>query len=168
MSEITKRIDNSFKINQSINRTIAEIDELKAELNTIKRWLGESLLNKNGFKPRKYIILEYEKFVLQKIAELEKQPLKTTNKSEPEFVTTGIFFKLLNHAKIQTPKTGETIEDFCKRLANEFGFKYSDAVRQSYGIIKPTSKQINKVKKQIFPLIDQSVSKAIDEYLQAK
>ncbi len=74
------------------------------------------------------------------------------------------FCSLVNSSKFIQRTENETVEIYCKRICEEFGFTYKEKVRQNYkGHITKKNKQ--KIIELILPNINIEASKRIKEYL---
>jgi hypothetical protein len=84
----------------------------------------------------------------------------------PEKIIIGLFIQLLNDARIEVQGNGGA-DKFCLRICQKYGWEYTDSIRQGFGKSR-TSKQLDKIKEQIFPIIDTDTKQRIEQYLQDK
>jgi hypothetical protein len=79
----------------------------------------------------------------------------------------ALFCFLVNESLALERKPGESVFTYCKRVCSHYKLKFSDRVRQGYSSSRNNT-NIEKVKRLIFPHIDQRTKDVITKYLDSK
>lgn len=91
---------------------------------------------------------------------------KSSNaKSKIQAPVIALFCLIINDAGIICKEPTENITSFCTKVCNKYNFFYSDRVRQTYSSGK-TKGNIQKLKDQILPRIDEETRQKINYYLK--
>ncbi|WP_207511061.1 hypothetical protein [Longitalea luteola] len=86
-------------------------------------------------------------------------------KSKIQAPVIALFCLIINEAGIICKEPTENITSFCTKVCNRYNFSYSDRVRQTYSSGK-TKGNIQKLKDQILPRIDEETRQKINYYLK--
>ena len=100
----------------------------------------------------------------EKICSEKTMPKKVTYKSFSHPVTAWFCF-LVNDSGINEKAHTDTVESYCKQVCEQFNLPYADRVRTGFNTSKST-KNSEKIKKFILPLIDEEYRKKIIDCIE--
>lgn len=128
------------------------IDENSRYRKIIKEW----------FKDEK----EFFKELTAALKHVDK-PKKQNESIEIKAPIISQFCCLVNESMTDVKKENENVLQYCKRICQKYGLKFTDRVRQGFSNSRNVS-NIEKVKNLILPKIDQESKEMIINYLDSK
>jgi hypothetical protein len=85
-----------------------------------------------------------------------------------EAPTISLFCTLMNDSGTIRRYESESVENYCKRICDEFKLKYTDRVRQNFDITADTKDNRTKLKSRLLPIIETETKVKLLQYLDTK
>lgn len=117
-----------------------------------------------------YLIHERGKIYLNYLQN-RLENIGSPNVKKPIADVVALFCNLIDEMEIIQRKQNETIENFCKKVCENYNLTYTDRTRQLFsysGYSAATTRNKGAFKNDLLPLIDKDTSKKISEYLNKK
>jgi hypothetical protein len=110
-------------------------------------------------------------FRLERWIEVLEKMLPQQAEAKPqkfEAPTISLFCTLMNDSGTIRRYESESIENYCKRICEEFKLKYTDRVRQNFDSTADTKDNRIKLKSRLLPIIETETKDKLLQYLDTK
>lgn len=118
----------------------------------MKEVLVNPIAHKGNYNPLEWLNIESE--ISYNQFNLRESPFNACSKKNM-----ARLFWLLSKSGLRPQEIGKIDANYCKELCEEYGFIYSDTIRQNFKIL--TKNELDHFKHQIFPLITLETQSAI-------